>query len=250
MQDRYVADIGDFGKFQLYRYLFNPGGAFAHLALTQVWFYHDFEADAANNDGRHIHYFERVAHADPQLAAIMQKLLIPPRSLRRLEASRILENVAFFTKKVPRAFHQRAHWLQQCMQFAVTPAVAVAPDNGIALHCDRDTRCFRFATPQSKKRYHWKYIYKAEIDTLYHAPQRQILILYQHLGRCMPHQIQSNALHRLLCAHYPFVTLIKHKPYSPRLFAFLLKEEALHHTLQHSLSQFAKRLPDQWEYIG
>ena len=54
MQNRYVADVGDFGKFQLFRYLFNHNESpLDGKALAQIWFMHEGEGEE-NNDGRHI----------------------------------------------------------------------------------------------------------------------------------------------------------------------------------------------------
>jgi len=39
MQDKYVGDVGDFGKFQLFRYLFNhPDSPFDGKKIAQIWF--------------------------------------------------------------------------------------------------------------------------------------------------------------------------------------------------------------------
>lgn len=51
MQHRYAADIGDFGKFHLLRFLFNHTG----YKLKQIWYLYPNESH--NNDGLHINYF-------------------------------------------------------------------------------------------------------------------------------------------------------------------------------------------------
>jgi hypothetical protein len=67
MQDRYVADVGDFGKFQLFRYLFNhEQSPLNGKELSQIWFMHKGEGEE-NNDGRHIDYFERMVGTDEYL---------------------------------------------------------------------------------------------------------------------------------------------------------------------------------------
>ncbi len=67
MQDRYVADVGDFGKFQLFRYLFNHSHSpFAQKALTQIWFMHKGEGENTK-DGRYIDYFQRMSGTDEYL---------------------------------------------------------------------------------------------------------------------------------------------------------------------------------------
>ena len=69
MQNRYVADIGDFGKFQLFRFLFNAPSPLSDRQLAQIWFLKEDETH--NNDGKYIDYFERVKGSDEQLEAIM-----------------------------------------------------------------------------------------------------------------------------------------------------------------------------------
>ena len=69
MQNRYVADIGDFGKFQLFRFLFNAPSPLSNRQLAQIWFLKEDETH--NNDGKYIDYFERVKGSDEQLEAIM-----------------------------------------------------------------------------------------------------------------------------------------------------------------------------------
>ncbi len=76
MQDCYVADIGDFGQFQLFRYLFSEKGSPMFMkALSQIWFMHDGECEI-NNDGRHIDYFERMLGSDEYLESSLMDLLI------------------------------------------------------------------------------------------------------------------------------------------------------------------------------
>ena len=57
MQNRYVGDVGDFGKYGLLRALCRPSGAENRpLRLGVVWYLTTDETH--NNDGRHIGYLE------------------------------------------------------------------------------------------------------------------------------------------------------------------------------------------------
>jgi hypothetical protein len=139
MQDRYVADVGDFGKFQLFRYLFNEKESpLSGKALSQIWFMHDGEGEE-NNDGRHIDYFERMMGSDEYLeSSLMDLLMRNKREVEELERLKLLKNAKFYYEKVPKALEDRYLWLNQALMFSSkSQIVAVAPDNGMALRCRR-----------------------------------------------------------------------------------------------------------------
>jgi hypothetical protein len=244
MQDRYVADIGDFGKFQLFRFLFNT----KESALAQIWFYHDREEK--NNDGKYCHYFSRVKGSDDALSSIMQEILAEDnRTLYALEKKEILSYADYFYQVLPESYQDRVTWINKAYTFSKNhPIVAVAPDNGIALKCHKKEQQFSFVDYHDKKNLAHKYIFKEEIDTFFHTPKRQITILYQHLGRCFSHDLQRQSLHKLLKIHYPFTLVIKHKPYSPRLFFFLCKDAKIAANLEQKLNIFAKLHSRFWEF--
>ena len=56
MQDRYVGDVGDFGKFGLLRSLCRGDEHCAALRLGMLWYRFDGEDTAAPHDGRHTDY--------------------------------------------------------------------------------------------------------------------------------------------------------------------------------------------------
>ena len=104
MQDRYVADVGDFGKFQLFRFLFNhQESPLDGKALAQIWFMHKGE-DETNNDGRHIDYFERMMGTDEYLEySLMDILMRDKREVTELEEMKLLKNAIFYYDEVPKA---------------------------------------------------------------------------------------------------------------------------------------------------
>ncbi len=247
MQNRYVADIGDFGKFQLFRYLFHSSGSLVDKELAQIWFLH--ENEELNNDGRYIDYFERVKGSDASLEAIMIALLKEDRrDVRELEKERILENARFYYPHIPLLYHDRTIWLEDALRFAKgSPIVAVAPDNGIALKCHRKEQSFAFLSYHDKKPSPHKYIFANEIDAFYLAEEREITIVYQHLGRCFSHDRQINVQLEMLKARYTYVIAIKYKPYSPRVFFFLCKDNSILTRLHKHLKYFTTQHHDFWE---
>ena len=228
MQDRYVADVGDFGKFQLFRYLFNhTESPLDGKMLSQIWFMHDGEGEQ-NNDGRHIDYFERMAGADEYLEySLMELIMRNRREVEELEKLKLLEHAQFFYDTVPKALEDRYLWLNKALMFSSrSQIVAVAPDNGMALKCLRKERSLALLTlaeDYSRKTYPHKYIFADEISYFYRLPYLEICIVYQHLGRCFSHDEQIGSLLQTLKKTYKYVVAIKHKPYSPRVFFFLCK---------------------------
>ncbi len=63
MQDRYVGDVGDFGKYGLLRSLCRGDEHGAALRLGVLWYRFDGDDSTAANDGRHTDYL--CANATP-----------------------------------------------------------------------------------------------------------------------------------------------------------------------------------------
>jgi len=252
MQDRYVADVGDFGKFQLFRYLFNnEESPLDGKALAQIWFMHEGEGEN-NNDGRHIDYFERMMGSDEYLEDSLLNLIIrDKREVTELEALKLLKNAKFYYEQVPKALEDRYLWLNTALTFAnKSQIVAVAPDNGMALKCNRAEKRFEFlnlASHYTQKVYPHKYIFSNEVSYFYRLPYLEVCIVYQHLSRCFAHNEQIDSLLRDLEKEYHHVIAIKHKPYSPRVFFFLCKSQVIKESLEMRLEMFADEFSEFWE---
>ena len=252
MQDRYVADIGDFGKFQLFRYLFNhKESPLDGKELAQIWFMHQGEGEE-NNDGRHIDYFERMIGTDEYLEhSLLDVIMRNKREVTELEKLKLLKNAKFFYEEVPRALEDRYLWLNMALTFAnKSQVVAVAPDNGMALKCNRAEQCFDLLTlteHYSQKVYPHKYIFADEISYFYRLPYLEVCIVYQHLSRCFSHNKQIESLKGSLQKEYDFVLAVKHKPYSPRVFFFLSKSQVIHESLELRLQRFTTEHDEFWQ---
>jgi len=252
MQDRYVADVGDFGKFQLFRYLFNNDKSPLNgKELSQIWFMHKGEGEV-NNDGRHIDYFERMLGTDEYLEnSLLDVIMRDKREVTELENLKLLKNAKFFYEEVPRALEDRYLWLNTALTFSnKSQIVAVAPDNGIALKCNRAEKCFDFLTlgeHYSQKVYPHKYIFADEISYFYRLPYLEVCIVYQHLSRCFAHDEQIVSLKDSLLQEYSHVLAVKHKPYSPRVFFFLSKSQVIHESLALRLEQFTAQYKEFWQ---
>jgi len=252
VQDRYVADIGDFGKFQLFRYLFNhKESALNTKKLSQIWFMHQGEFEK-NNDGRHIDYFERMMGTDEYLEYSFSDIIMrDKREVSELEHLKLLPNARFFYHEVPKALEDRYLWLNEALSFSNTSQiVALAPDNGMALKCVRADKYFEFLTLQEhyrQKVYPHKYIFFDELHYFYRLPSVEVCIVYQHLSRCFAHDEQIVSLLGDLRKTYSYIVAIKHKPYSPRVFFFLCKSEVIFESIELRLKKFSKEYSKFWE---
>ena len=120
----------------------------------------------------------------------------------------------------------------------------------MALRCRRSEERFEMLTLDEhyrQKVYPQKYIFADEIGRFFGISSVEIVIVYQHLGRCMSHQKQIEALYRDLQDTYRHVTVIKHTPYSPRAFFFLCKSEVILESLRHRLASFANEHHEFWK---
>ncbi len=252
MQDRYVADVGDFGKFQLFRYLFNhKESPLDGKELSQIWFMHEGEGEE-NNDGRHIDYFERMNGTDEYLEhSLLELIMREKREVTELEALKLLKNAKFYYEKVPKALEDRYLWLNTALTFAnKSQIVAVAPDNGMALKCNRVEKRFEFLTLEKhyrQKVYPHKYIFADEVSYFYRLPYLEICIVYQHLSRCFAHDEQIESMLNSLREEFTHVLAIKHKPYSPRAFFFLCKSEVILESLEERLGKFEAQHKEFWK---
>ena len=252
MQNKYVADIGDFGKFHLFRYLFNDAKSpFEGKLLSQIWFMHQGEGEA-NNDGRHIDYFSRVQGSDTYLEySLMDILNSNAREVIEFEKRNLLQNTLYFYDEVPKTLAKRRIWLQDALAFSQQcNIVAVEPDNGMALKCQRKERRFQHLTLEAhhnKKPTPHKYIFSDEVGQFYHLPHVEICIVYQHLNRCFSHDEQIYTLLTDLKLQYDYILAIKHKPYSPRVFFFLCKSEEIYDNVAFHLMKFTKNHTEFWE---
>jgi hypothetical protein len=255
MQNRYVADVGDFGKFQLFRYLFNhPQSPLDGKELSQIWFMHRGEGEQ-NNDGRYVDYFERMTGVDEYLEHSLLDLIIRDRrEVEELERLKLLPNARFFYEEIPKALEDRYLWLNSALTFSMhSQIVAVAPDNGMALKCNREEKCFarlRLDEHYRQKVSPHKYIFADEIGYFYKLPYLEVCIVYQHLGRCFSHDRQIEVLLEDLQEEFHYVVAVKHKPYSPRAFFFLCKSEVILESLQLRLERFVSEFSDFWELFA
>ncbi len=248
MQDRYAADIGDFGKFQLLRYMFNN----TEYNLKQIWYMYPDEFH--NNDGQYINYFEKVKGVDPFLEETLCRIIKTNRSVYSLEKAQLLNNCEYFSSCVNENGKDdliyRKSWFKKACMFAYgADFILVDPDNGIAtkLIKEKDSKNIKLLTyddfqMRSKA---GKYIFFDEIESLYSLGFS--IIIYHHLNRTMSHDKQIKILKDRLKENFLKVIAIKHKPYSPRVYFFIFSQQEVFDFCLKYLKTFEKSFSDQWK---
>ena len=183
MQDRYVGDIGDFGKYALLRWLSNGDGIHKPLKLAIVWCL--FSDETHNEDGRHIAYLHRenYRNLDPALYDCLQGLVLSnKRRVSEIKNSNLFpcQTVFFQTRTHSNEALQgdpnarevyRRSWFQSCLDATSgCELVFFDPDNGIEI-----------ASVNRRHPKAGKYIFWDEF--LAFARRRQSLLIYHHLNR-------------------------------------------------------------------
>jgi len=201
MQNRYVGDVGDFGKYGLLRTLCLPGtDGSKGLRLGVVWYLVPDEGH--NADGKHTSYLKPTAvnvtwykGCDPALYDMLAEIVdTKSRNVASIRNGGILPaGTVFFEEPLtfdgmphigPAArearLRLRSEWLQRALEAtAGCDVVFVDPDNGLE---------------SGTKRHHnrgTKYAYFDELGP--YLSRGQSLVVYHHMGRNRkaPEQIQQ-----------------------------------------------------------
>ena len=244
MQDRYVGDIGDFGKYGLLKALCQND-----MSLGVVWYLVPNESHT--NDGKHVSYLEptlrnvsafrscdtglynqlqTIVRSDCRSVAEVRVRGILPRGTTFFEEP--LEYSSVLTRGWDRPRLCREHrqaWLSRALeQVAASDLVFLDPDNGLEV----GTRMEAKTGP--------KYVYYEEVEKL--GPPLHSLVIYHHLGRQESGHDQVIKRVQHLEARYgerPLVTWY-HRG-TARVYFVILKTEH-RELLQRRLSEFTSPL--------
>lgn len=198
MQDKYVADIGDFGKYALLKYLRRERAS----RLGVVWYWVDpdhTDREHQRNDGKHVSYLGvngkrpdlNLRARDPDLFDQLHSLVTcKERGTRYVEENALLGNdTAFFSDSVSSATvdKRRNAWLTFALRtVSNADLVFLDPDNGLA-SSERD----------GSKPGDAKYVLRNELSEFWGTGART-LVLYHHPDRSQDHDTQIPALAREL----------------------------------------------------
>ncbi len=164
MQDNYVGDIGDYGKYGLLRTICSQG-----ISLSVNWYKSTPKKESKQNDGKHIEYLS-LPHFyksyDPDLFDSLYNIVCieKDRHIERIEKENLF-SACFFSEEIPIT---RTAWHQDALEkTANTSSVFLDPDNGL-----ETLNMFQKGTA-SEKHVKW-----AELKSYYERGQN--VILYQH----------------------------------------------------------------------
>ena len=188
MQDRYVGDVGDFGKYGLLRYLcgtVGPQAAHSPLRLAVIWCLYPNQDH--NSDGKYVGYLteptpgnDTLRRCDPDLYEALRNIVVTGnRRVASVVEAEILphdtiyyDRVLHYPKGSSRSWRQDAHtqWINESISCtADADIVFIDPDNGIAngsLH-------FGLLAP--------KHTFLEDIRKYFERGQS--LVIYHHLSR-------------------------------------------------------------------
>lgn len=198
MQDRFVGDIGDFGKYGLLRALTGIyPEAKPSLSLGVVWYLNVKEPDS-RGDGQRLSYLDKPDHfrdCDPELFDCLSDIASTgQRSLASVQESGILGSAATFTARARRL---------------ASRIVFLDPDKGIA-----------FSRAQNSAEHVWL----AEVERL--ADRKQTVVIYQSFGRQRgdTHENQMERWAAEIERRLPrdeAPSILRFRPWHPRAFIVL-----------------------------
>jgi hypothetical protein len=226
MQNRYVADIGDYLKFAILRTL-TPG---RHLGV--LWWL--FPNENHNKDGGHREYLDRTdewRRFDPELFDALARINRERNySVRAIENSAILKNAVFVSDAVPcdclpysERPQKRTQWLRRAEE-TVTDCdlLFLDPDNGIA------SEKMRLTCRSTGK--------SATIEELKSLQRHdRAIVVYHHQTRFKGgHTKGVDRLKARLANHgFRISCVLRAKPWSPRLFFVLDGNDELQGRVEH-----------------
>lgn len=167
MQDRFVGDVGDFGKYGLLRALtgIHPE-AEPRLSLGVVWYFRE-EVGLG-----YLTKPSQFANCDSHLFDSLKGFVTQSgRTIEQVEASRLLGDAVFFSDPVP-AGAKRHDWFERALRVAKgRQIVFLDPDNGL-----------------SSQENSSKHACVSEVQAL--VQRGQTVVVYQSFGRQRDHTAQ------------------------------------------------------------
>ena len=228
MQNMYVGDIGDYGKYGLLRAIFPYD-----FKLGIVWYLVPDEKHL--NDGRHIDYLSKLKFIDcdrPLFSALKDIILSKKRNVSEIEQSNIFpDETVFYSDYLSyggikanspigrqERLSLREKWLENALKAVQKcDAVFLDPDNGLE-------------TPSVKKHSAKapKYVYYDEVGKF--LIKTSTLVIYHHLGRNEDHTSQIrqrvSILRSIAGDSYELLSL-RFRPYSPRAYFIITKQDGM-----------------------
>lgn len=241
MQDRYVGDVGDFGKYGLLNEICKKSNGGVRLGIN--WFYVTRE-EKQRGDGRYIGYLSdenkdsrKYAACFPDLYDKLKGIVNGRRSIKEIEKGLILPKETIFYSKplLPRENpsereEDRKNWLGESLsQLKSADIIFLDPDNGIQTDKVRKTQIK--AT---------KYVFKDEIKEYYERGKS--LIIYNHRDRKPKSEYDRKITDSLgQIKSLNGIKVLRFKRVSVRDFIFLIQKD--HHDLMDQTIDYLRSEP-------
>ncbi|MCQ6963486.1 hypothetical protein [Methanolobus chelungpuianus] len=224
MQDNYVGDIGDFGKYGMLNEIYNQSNGSITLGIN--WYKNTKEED--NNDGKHIDYLEatfkdRASYIQcfPELYAKLKHIIQNDRRcLEEIEKNQILpENTIFYSKPIPYLAPyyetreiERIDWFQNLLTHLMNADIIfVDPDNGIECASIKKTKIKAI-----------KYVFKDEIKEYY--LNGKSVVIYNHKNRKSNQEYNKKILGlKSLFQNECLIRVLRTRKKSTRDYIFLIQ---------------------------
>lgn len=243
MQNMYVGDVWDYGKYGLLRAIFSD------YRLGIVWYLVPDETH--KTDGKYIDYLSKPGYRrhDEELFKKLRTIVDSgKRYVEEIEKAGILNsNTIYFNQELTydginanseRGIRERLllreRWLEAALEKTNDcRAIFLDPDNGIE-------------TPSVKRHSKTspKHVYLDEIAKF--ASRDQMVVVYHHLGRNGTHEFQIKQralqLESILNCSGRIISL-RFKSYSPRAY-FIITNNQMYQTLEFKINEF---LQSSWK---
>jgi hypothetical protein len=231
VQDKYTADVGDFGKYVLLNEIYRNSNGKLRIGIN--WYYVNRE-ETKLTDGKYTEYlYDNCKNSKnyricfPKLYDQLRRIVNDGRrNIKAIEKGSVLpEGTIFYSKPLPYSSKStiqkgmnREIWFEESLA-ALTMAdlIFLDPDNGIQTE--------RINATQIKA---MKYVLKDEIQRYYRAGKS--LLIYTHRDRTPESSYKEKLRRRLLSitsllCELDRIKIVKFKRYSVRDYVFLMQEE-------------------------
>lgn len=238
MQDKYVGDVGDFGKYGLLNEIVKQSNGSVRLSIN--WYYNTV-VETGNTDGRYIEYLndekksnEKFKKCFPQLYEKMRMLVSQnKRSIVDVEANQVLpDSTIFYSEMIPVSgatptdrINDREEWFKKSVsKLEQADIIFVDPDTGICLD-----------PSMKKRRKAVKYVLPKEIETYFNMGKS--LVIYNHRDMAPKQKYDKKILsNRKYVKATNDVQALKYKRVSVRHYIFVIQEhhrELISRTIDH-----------------
>lgn len=241
MQDKYVGDVGDYGKYGLLNEIAKQANGNVRLGIN--WYYTNI-AETGNTDGKFTEYLNEGKKGNtkfkkcfPQLYEKLRIIVSQnKRSIAEVETNKVLhESTIFYSDVIPcsgvtpkERVVDREKWFKKSISMLEqADIIFVDPDNGI--HLD----------PTMKKRPKAvKYVFPEEIETYFNLGKS--LVIYNHKDMSPKQKYDKKIIsNRKYVKATNDIQTLKFKRFSVRHYIFVIQEhhrELMRRTIDHLTS--------------